>query len=187
MIRAWWVGNDSDECFEGLVRQLVEDGWLHRWRSVDELCEYVKRPDPAVGQGVVDASHSSGNIEESMAPHVIVISRSIPSESPMALPGLLRSRFPLTPLVCVLGPWCGGIFRRNQLWPATIHLPWQIAPTWFSRQYELARHGRAPDWSSPFRQRCHLPTFASGEFNCGSHGPRQSGGGTAEDPSAAAD
>ncbi len=64
----------------------------------------------------------------------------------------LRRRFPLTPLLLVLGSWCEGETRSGNPYPETVRLFWHQFSSWFRGEFDR--------WQQQ-RGLCQLPTTVS--------------------------
>jgi hypothetical protein len=136
MIHSWWIGYDSEPDLQSVAKLLSIHGWSRRWNDSNEVIHNL------------DAPRGS----RAVTPDLVVVPRPSPFGVPYELLKRLRQAVPLTSIVCILGPWCGSIARRGQLWPGVMHVRCRDAVPWFAQQLQAAQLGRVPAWSFPALQ-----------------------------------
>ena len=82
-------------------------------------------------------------------PDLIVLAQIRPGEYRDDEIAELRRRFPLTPLIVLLGPWCDGEMRTGQPLAGVMRMSWHRAAWWLSRELDRHLAGRCPAWGWP--------------------------------------
>jgi hypothetical protein len=80
---------------------------------------------------------------------LIVIAQSHPGEYSSNQIDALRTRFPTSPLVALLGSWCEGETRTGKPWPAAARVFWHDFPDWWRTGRQTTAERRCPAWGLP--------------------------------------
>ena len=89
------------------------------------------------------------NIPEHNSPELVIVAQARPYTILASIIKSLQRRWPLSPVVALLGSWCEGETRTGRPWPGVERLYWYDFPAWWRRQLALRAAGRCPDWARP--------------------------------------
>lgn len=89
------------------------------------------------------------NISDHEFPELVIVAQSRPYAVRAREIESLQRRWPLSPIVALLGSWCEGEARTGRPWPGVERLYWYDFPAWWRRQLRLRAGGRCPDWARP--------------------------------------
>jgi CheY-like chemotaxis protein len=88
-------------------------------------------------------------VADGLVPDVIVLAGAYPGRFPSDLPDRLRSVWPLSRILALLGSWCEGELRSGYAWPSVVRLYWHQWPARAERELLRLSRGECPSWGLP--------------------------------------
>ncbi len=97
-----------------------------------------------------DPQHAAAILADGqLAPEVIVVAKTYPTQFSDAAIDRLRRAAPLARVLVLLGSWCEGEMRSGKPWPATVPIYWHQWPPRASGEFDHMRQGECSVWGLP--------------------------------------
>jgi CheY-like chemotaxis protein len=118
----------------------------------DKQPEFANVPRLLSGASVLHLS--TKNVETlwaqgPLAVDLILMGQSRPASISESILRILRHRFPLTPVVMLLGSWCEGEVRSGTPPPGVYRLYWHQWASFWAEQTARVKRGLVPAWALP--------------------------------------